>query len=282
MRTDLGSLVQNAVAAGEAVGAFTAYDFLTAWSVVQAGERGGHGVILLVSPKTARTAYGQSLVRALRTLADEATVPVAIQLDHASDLDLIARTVHAGADAVLVDGSSGSFESNIALLVDARRILPDDGIAIEAELGRIEGDEDVAALVEAGAEGLTDPNQAKDFIDRSGVDLLAVSVGNVHGRYSGPPVIDLPRLEAIAERVDVPLVMHGASGLPPEMLQACLRRGVGKVNVNTELRQAVLRDVTRSAPAALEAGAAMEPVLESWIDAAIVQVEGVLTSLSSS
>lgn len=279
MRTRLDTLVRSAQSAGRAAGAFTCYDLTTAAAVVAAAADRDEGVVLLVSPSTAATTYGQTLVRALRTLADHAPVPVSIQLDHAGDLDLILRTVEAGADAVLVDGSKGGYAANVALVLQARELLADHDVALEAELGRIEGNEDVAALVAAGAAGLTDPAQAKDFVAQTGVDLLAVSIGNVHGSYLGDPVIDHERLDDIAAEVDLPLVLHGASGLSPLTVRRCITSGVGKINVNTELRTAVLERLAATVPAALAHGANLESVMRSWSDEARNQVSQILSSL---
>ena len=176
---------------------------------------------------------------------------------------MITRTVHAGADAVLVDGSKHGDEANIALIQQVKAALPPD-VVIEAELGRIDGNEDVAKLIASGGGELTDPATAASFVERTGVDLLAVSVGNVHGSYLGDPVLDFERLDAIAADVEVPLVLHGASGLPPMMIQRCIGAGVGKINVNTELRKAVLTHLSTAASDALSNGANVEAMLTSW------------------
>lgn len=281
MRQRLDVIVRDALRRGRATGAFTCYDLVTAHGVVSAASKAGEGVILLVSPSVARQPYGQDLVRALRTLADSADVPVAIQLDHARDPDLIVQTVGAGADAVLVDGSTGGHEDNLALIAATRARLAGLDVVVEAEIGRIEGDEDVAALIASASGDLTDPEEAADFARRAGVDLLAVSVGNVHGRYHGEPVIDHDRLDAIARLVDIPLVLHGASGLPAETLRRCVASGVGKININTELRRAVLADLAGSVPAALAGGANLERVLASWSDAVQRQVSQTLPELVS-
>ncbi len=279
MRARLDQIVRAARSESRAAGAFTCYDLATAIGVVAAADQRGQGVILLVSPTTAASAYGQHLVRSLRQLADHAPNPVSVQLDHASDLDLIARTIAAGADAVLVDGSKHGDEANMALIADARRLLP-DGTVIEAELGRIQGNEDVAALIASGGGELTDPGGAEVFVERTGVDLLAVSVGNVHGTYLGDPVLDYDRLEAISSRVDVPLVLHGASGLPAEMTQRCIGLGIGKINVNTELRTTVLTHLSSAAPAALEHGSNVEEMLASWSEVVTARTEGILAGFA--
>ena len=247
MRVRLDQLVAAALQQGSAVPAFTCYDFTTALAVVAAAEDAGRGAILLVSPSTAATPNGLRLIAALRGLADSAAVPVAVQLDHASDLGVIADAVGAGADSVLVDGSSLDYEDNIALVQAARTMLDDAGSAetvIEAELGGLAGDEDRAfgadAAGSAPAAGLTDSAQVEDFVARTGAQLLAVAVGNVHGRYQGEPELRWDVLQDIAVRTRLPLVLHGASGIPAAELVKAAAMNVGKVNFNTELRTGVL------------------------------------------
>ncbi len=176
--------------------------------------------------------YGIALVDALRGLADSAAVPVCAQLDHASNLETIRTGVAAGADAVLVDGSAMDYEANIQLVRSARDAIGDPSIVLEAELGGLAGDEDRAFAMKAA--GLTDPGQVADFVTRSGAQLLAVAVGNVHRKYAGAPKLRWDLLQNIAIRTNVPLVLHGASGLPAEDLAATPEMRVGKVNFNTQ------------------------------------------------
>ena len=131
----------------------------------------------------------------------------------------------------------------------AVELAPAHGAGVECELGGIAGDEDVAEAVAGGA--LTDPARAVDFMQRSGADCLAVSIGNVHGVYRDPPNLDWDRLDDIHSRVDHPLSLHGASGIPQPLLERALRAGIAKVNVNTELRQAYLGATGETLPQAL-------------------------------
>ena len=271
MRARLDQLVASALQQGSAVPAFTCYDFTTALAVVAAAEDAGRGAILLVSPSTAATANGLRLVAALRGLADSAAVPIAVQLDHASDLAVIADAVAAGADSVLVDGSSLEYEDNIALVRAARTMLDDAGSAetvIEAELGGLAGDEDRAfgadAAGSAPAAGLTDSAQVEDFVARTGAQLLAVAVGNVHGRYQGEPELRWDVLQDIAVRTRVPLVLHGASGIPAAELVKAAAMNVGKVNFNTELRTGVLETLEARTGAHRSDGENLQGLLAEW------------------
>lgn len=266
MRTRLDHLVTSALQQGSAVPAFTCYDFTTALAVVGAAEDSGHGIILLVAPKTAATPNGLRLIAALRGLADAASVPVAVQLDHATDLRVMADAVAAGADSVLADGSSLPYEENIALVREARALLG-AGVVLEAELGGLAGDEDRAfGADEAGVDvaGLTDSALVEDFVARTGAELLAVAVGNVHGKYKGEPQLRWDVLQDIAVRTHIPLVLHGASGIPADELVKAAAMNVGKVNFNTELRTGVLATLQEQLPAHRADGENLQGLLGHW------------------
>ncbi|WP_457965161.1 class II fructose-bisphosphate aldolase [Arthrobacter sp. D1-29] len=270
MRTRLDHLVTSTLQQGSAVPAFTCYDFTTAMAVVGAAEEAGQGVILLVAPKTAATANGLRLISALRGLADSASVPVSVQLDHASDLDMMIDAVAAGADSVLADGSSFPYEDNIALVQAARRALEAQGhagVVLEAELGGLAGDEDRAfGADQAGVAvaGLTDSAQVDDFVGRTGADLLAVAVGNVHGKYKGEPQLRWDVLQDIAVRTHIPLVLHGASGIPADELVKAAAMNVGKVNFNTQLRTGVLSTLQQHLPGHRADGENLQGLLGHW------------------
>jgi ketose-bisphosphate aldolase len=227
-------LVEDAAARGGAVGAFTCYNPETARGVLAAADRAGRDVILLVAASSLRAPGGELLVAALVAAAAYAPARACVQLDHVDDLGEIGRALALGAGAVMADGSRLPFDENVAFV----RAAAERGDGIEAELGGIEGDEDVATAVAAGA--LTDPDEAAAFVAATGAACLAVSIGNVHGTYRDPPRLDWPRLEAIRERTRVPLSLHGASGLSDDDLRRAIERGVAKVNVNTELRERYL------------------------------------------
>lgn len=276
MRAQLDGLVIDALKQGSAVPAFTCYDFTTALAVVSAAEEAQRGVILLVAPKTAAAANGLRLISALRGLADDASVPVAVQLDHASDIRVITAAVGAGADSVLADGSALPYEENIALVNAVRSALETAGhvgVVLEAELGGLAGDEDRAFGAEgdsAGSEvaGLTDSAQVEDFLARTGAQLLAVAVGNVHGKYKGEPMLRWDVLQDIAVRTHIPLVLHGASGIPADDLAKAPAMNVGKVNFNTELRTGVLAALEEQLPAHRADGENLQGLLAKWNGAA--------------
>jgi ketose-bisphosphate aldolase len=230
------------------VAAFTCYDAESAAGVLLAA--GGRPLVLLVSAQLVTGPGGDLLSAALRGMAERAVGPVCLELDHAHDLDAIRAACELGFGAVMADGSHLSRDANVELVLAAKAIAAPLGIAVEAEVGLVAGDEEVAVPVDSGA--LTDPDEAERFARDAEPDCLAVAIGNVHGTYRGAPQLDLERLRAIAARVDVPLALHGGSGLPERDVRAAVAAGMAKVNVNTELRQAYLAQTERALPAALD------------------------------
>jgi tagatose 1,6-diphosphate aldolase GatY/KbaY len=244
--TPFRDLLEERRSAHAAAAAFTCYDVTTALGVVQAAERRQVPVILLVSEASFRATESRLLVPALVAVAEHAHVPACVQVDHVADAALVRAALTAGVGAVLADGSRLPTDENAAFVRGAVEAAP-AGVGVEAELGHVEGGEDVAAAAAAGA--LTDPDEAAAFVRSTGADCLAVSIGNVHGTYAAPPRLEWDRLVRIRARVgDVPLSLHGASGLPAADVRRAVSLGVCKVNVNTELRRRYLGELTERLP----------------------------------
>lgn len=264
MLARFSELLAEARARRSAVGAFTAYNLEQALGVLEAAEGRDAGVVLLVSAQSFRARSGPALLAALVAVARESAAPACVQLDHVGDLDAIERAFALGAGAVLADGSRLPFEENVALVRSAAALGE-----VECELGAIAGDEDVAAAVAAGA--LTDPAEAALLVERTGAACLAVSIGNVHGAYREPPRLDWERLATIRDRVEVPLSLHGASGLPDADVRRAIALGVAKVNVNTELRERYLQATAKRLPA-LRRGARVLELNAGQVDAVAAAV----------
>jgi ketose-bisphosphate aldolase len=235
MLTRFSDLLAEAASHGAAVGAFTCYNLETAVGVLRAAA-GRRGVVLLVSEKSFSAPDGPLLLSALVAAAAHSPAPACVQLDHVRNLEPAEAAFALGVGAVMADGSKLPLEENVGFVRAAAR-----SGEVEAELGGIEGHEDVATAVAAGA--LTEPDEAAWFAERSGAACLAVSIGNVHGIYDKPPELDWPRLAEIRGRVSTPLSLHGASGLSDDDVRRAIQLGVTKINVNTELRERYL-DVT--------------------------------------
>jgi len=237
--TRFGEILSRAQETGRAVGAFTCYDLLGFEAVVRAAESYRAPAIILVSPSSFKAAGGRRLVRAFGAAAKASSVEVLVQLDHATDERLIERAADCGVEAVMADGSKLPFTENLAFAQSVVGSMRPRGVGVEAELGRVEGHEDEAGETLSGA--TTEPGEAEAFIKQSGVDCLAIAVGNVHGHYSGTPELDWGRLEEVRGRISATLSLHGASGLPEADLERAVSLGVAKFNVNTELRTAYFR-----------------------------------------
>lgn len=227
---------------------FVAYNLETVQAIVMAAERSQSPVLLQAGSSAFRHA-GRLLAQLALAAAAGSPAALGVHLDHSRSLDEIGYCLGLGYTSVMVDGSHLSWADNISLTKQAVDMAHGQGAWVEAELGAVPGDEDRS--VQAKAAEMTDPGRAAEFVAVTGVDALAVAVGNVHGAAQTATVIDLARLESIHQAVPVPLVLHGASGLAPGVVRSCLTRGVAKVNVNTELRQAFLRAMTDHLPGAL-------------------------------
>ena len=256
---------------GLAVGAFTCYDLETATAALHAAAAAGAGVILLIGARSFTGAGGDLLLAALVAAARRGQAAASVQLDHCDDLAVIEAALEGGAGAVMADGSALAYEQNVQFVASAVELARAHGASVEAELGGIAGDEDVAEAVAAGA--LTDPAEALDFVGRTAADCLAVSIGNVHGSYREPPRLDWARLDAIRARLGTPLSLHGASGIPDELIRRAIAAGIAKVNVNTELRQAYLA-ATEGMIGSVLAGSRLNALHTAQVSA----VEGVIAA----
>ena len=226
-----------------AVGAFNVENMEMVMAVIGAAEELNSPVILQTTPSTVKYAGLDYYLANVKVAAEKASVPVAMHLDHGSSFELAMQALRAGYTSIMIDGSHESFEDNIAVskaVADACR--PSD-IPVEAELGKVGGKEDDLDGGEGNAH--TDPQEAKEFVERTGVSSLAVAIGTAHGIYKGEPKIDLDRLSEIREVVSVPLVLHGGSGIPDEIIKESIRRGIAKVNYATELRIAFSNGVKK-------------------------------------
>jgi ketose-bisphosphate aldolase len=265
--TGFREILEERSARGAAAGAFTCYTLATALGVLRAAEVERAPVILLVGEASYRAPDGPLVLVALAAAAERSTAPACVQLDHAADPALISQALADGAGAIMADGSRLPYEANTALVREVHALAP-QAVGIEAELGHVEGGEDVAVATAAGA--LTDPDEAVRYVAETGADCLAVSIGNVHGHYAVPPELDWARLERIRSLVDIPLSLHGASGLSAADLRRAVAAGITKVNVNTELRARLFAELERCLPETVPGLRLLE--LESALADAVAEV----------
>lgn len=227
-------MLLRAQAGHYAVGAFNVENMEMVMAVVQAAEESRSPVIMQTTPSTVKYAGLDYYLAMAKAAAARATVPVAMHLDHGDSFALAMQALRTGYTSIMIDGSHDAFEDNIALTRRVTDACAPSGIPVEAELGKVGGKED--DLEGGDGNPFTDPQQAKEFVERTNVDSLAVAIGTAHGLYKGVPKLDFDRLSAIRELVSIPLVLHGASGVPDEAVRESIRRGICKVNFATELR----------------------------------------------
>ena len=228
-------MLLDAQKGGYAVGAFNVENMEMVKAVLAAAEELKAPVMLQTTPGTIKYGTVETYAAIVKAEAEKVSVPVCLHLDHGDSFELAVQAMKAGYTSVMIDGSHEDFENNIAITKKVVDVAKAIGIPVEAELGKVGGKEDDLA---ADADTNTDPMEAKEFAERTGISSLAVAIGTAHGFYVGTPVLDKPRVSAIKEVVSVPLVLHGASGLSEEDVRECVERGMCKVNFATELRAA--------------------------------------------
>ncbi len=249
---------------GYAIAAFNVQNMESVKAIVEAAMEEKSPAILQITPSVIKYAGMGYITSLVKNAGKEATVPLTMHLDHGEDYDIAAKCVDAGFTSVMIDGSFLKFEENIA---ETKRVVDyahAKGVSVEAELGKLAGVEEKS--VEEKDAILTDPNNAVEFVEKTGVDTLAVAIGTSHGAYKfkSAAKLDLERLKIINEKIGIPLVLHGASSVPQwivekatkygatlegakgvseDQLQAAIKFGIAKINIDTDLRLAFLATV---------------------------------------
>ena len=235
-------MLLDAQEGGYAVGAFNAENMEMVKAIIQAAEEQSAPVMIQTTPSTVKYGTLDTYAAIVAAEAGKAAVPVCLHLDHGSSFELAMQAIYAGYTSVMIDGSKLPFEDNIDVSKKVADVAASLNIPCEAELGKVGGKEDDLT---ADADTNTDPAEAREFALRTGVTSLAVAIGTAHGFYVGTPVLDKERLSEIRKVVDIPLVLHGASGLSDDDIRDCVDRGICKVNFATELRAAYTNAVRK-------------------------------------
>ncbi len=230
-------MVERARQGGYAVAGFAAYNLETIKALCMTARELQAPVLLQTTGSTIDNAGLAYIARLARMEADDFDVSVALHLDHGASLDRVRACLEAGYTSIMVDGSHLAYEENVALVQAAVKLAHFSGVPVEAELGRIGGVEEDLRVDDHDA-SLTDPDQAQDFVRRTGCDFLAPAIGTAHGMYHGVPALDFSRLSALRTALSVPLVLHGASGLPDALVQQAIGAGASKINIASELKEA--------------------------------------------
>ncbi|MDD6095455.1 MAG: class II fructose-1,6-bisphosphate aldolase [Clostridia bacterium] len=226
----------NAARAGKyAVPAFNAENLEMVQAIIKAAEDLKSPVMIQTTPSTVKYLTLHEAVAMVKAEAERASVPVALHLDHCESYEGVEAALTEGYTSVMIDGSKLPYEENIEVTRKVVAKASEKGITVEAELGTVGGKEDGRSADIA----YTDPDEAVDFFERTGIDIFAVAIGTAHGFYKGEPKLDFELLSTIAGRIDAPLVLHGGSGIPDEMIRKTIELGICKVNFATELRAAM-------------------------------------------
>lgn len=250
--TDLTTVAAASRAAGKGLGAFNVVQLETAQTLVDAAAAAGRPVVLQVSQNAVRYHGGHlaPIGRATIEVARAAELAAVAHLDHADDVDLIREAVDLGFTSVMYDGSHLPFEENLATTIEVVEFCHAAGVTVEAELGEVGGKDGVHA---PGVR--TNPDDAAEFVAKTGVDLLAVAVGSSHAMTERSASLDLELIERMAATVPVPLVLHGSSGVSDEGMVAAIRAGMTKINVSTHLNvqfTAAVREFLAANPDAVD------------------------------
>jgi fructose-bisphosphate aldolase class II len=270
-----------------AVGAFNIQNLESLLAVVEAAVEEKSPVIVAVTPSALKYGGLKYLTSLVKVAAENAPVPMSLHLDHGEDVETVRKCLEAGFTSVMIDGSHLPFEENVALTRRVVEMAHPMGVSVEGELGRLTGVEE--KTVEEREAVLTDPDEAEEFVKRTGVDALAVSIGTSHGAYKfkGEPKLDFERLRLIREKVDVPLVLHGASsvpqwiiekatkygaeltgakGIPEDHIKRAISLGITKINIDTDLRlafTATVREVLANQPKEFDPRKILGPAKEA-------------------
>lgn len=223
---------------GYACGAFNFNNMEFLQAILKAAEEEQSPVIVQTSEGALRYAGIDYLSEMVKMAANKVSVPVVLNLDHGLKYETTVRCLQYGWTNLMIDGSALPYEENIALVKDVCKVAHAGGVSVEAELGKLVGIEDDVKVSEADAI-YTNPEEARDFVEKTGVDSLAVAIGTAHGKYKGEPKLDFDRLAAIRKVVDIPLVLHGASGVTDEQIRRAVSLGICKINIDTDLRLAM-------------------------------------------
>ncbi|MEA4925170.1 MAG: class II fructose-1,6-bisphosphate aldolase [Syntrophomonadaceae bacterium] len=229
---------------GYAVGAFNANNMEIIQAIVEAAERENSPVIMQASQGAIKYAGLDFITGMVKIAAESTRVPVALHLDHGTDFDQVVKCIRSGFSSVMYDGSKLPLEENIAITNRVLAITRPIGVSVEAELGKIGGTEDNVHVSEREAM-YTDPEEARYFVEKTGVESLAIAIGTAHGQYKGEPKLDFDRLQKIKSLVKIPIVLHGSSGVPDEAVRKAIKLGVCKVNIDTNIREAFVGEMRR-------------------------------------
>ncbi|MDD2619213.1 MAG: class II fructose-1,6-bisphosphate aldolase [Syntrophomonadaceae bacterium] len=246
----VSDMLYKAQKEGYAVGAFNANNMEIIQAIIAAAQLENSPVIMQASQGAISYAGLDFITGMVKIAAEASKVPVALHLDHGTDFDQVVKCIRSGFSSVMYDGSKLPLDENIAMTNKVLEIARPIGVSVEAELGKIGGTEDDIHVSEKEAR-YTDPEEARYFVAKTGIESLAIAIGTAHGQYKGEPELDFERLAKIKSLIDIPIVLHGSSGVPDEAVKRAIQLGICKVNIDTNIREAfvyTMRKVIQEKP----------------------------------
>jgi len=235
MLVNMKEILDDAKLDKYAIGSFNVYNYETIKGVLESIQERNFPAIISFGEKYLENMHFESVCSLVNSLSKDIEVPVVLHLDHCNNPENVYKAIKAGFTSVMYDGSSLPYEENVSNTAKVVEIAHACNVSVEAELGSLAAGVDSHEGNLEDKEIYTDPLMAKDFVQRTKVDALAVSIGTVHGMYKGTPNIRVDILKKIKEKVDIPLVLHGGSGTPEDVIVSCIKNGICKINVNTEI-----------------------------------------------
>ena len=249
MLVHIKELFQGEVVGKFAYPAFNTMNLEITKGIIAAAEQSGTPVILQTSEGAIKYAGLKTLYGIMASLAQRSSVPIALHMDHGKDMEQLKHGIELGYSSVMIDHSSSSFEQNVSDTKNLVEFAHSKGAWVQGEIGKIRGSEDWVSVTESEAL-LTDPEEALEYYQQTGVDTLACSFGTIHGiiKITGQatPQVDIDRIRAVHKLVNLPLVLHGASGLPEEVVSQAIGAGIAIINIDTELRIAFTKGLKQS------------------------------------
>lgn len=247
-------MLREARKSGYGIVAFNIHSLDMLYAVVEAAEELNAPVIIQTTVGSVRSLGPRNIVAAAEAAVERYNIPVALHLDHCTDYDILIKCIRAGYTSIMIDASMHPFEENVRRTNQVMEVAEHIDINVEAELGKVGGVEDDIVVSDKDAEKAV-PAECLEFIKLTNVPTLAPAIGTAHGIYNGDPDIDFTRIKAIADIVDVPLVLHGGSAIPEVDVKRCISLGMAKMNVSTELKNdysVAIRDHFKEFPEKLD------------------------------
>lgn len=239
---NLKYLMDRAEEGKYAVGAFNCNNMEIIQAIVEAAVEEKSPVIIQASQGAIKYAGLDYIVALVKTAADTSDIPICLHLDHGTDFNQVKECIDRGFSSVMYDGSKHPIDENIRITNEVLKLAREKDVSVEGELGKIVGTEDDVHVDEKDAR-YTKPEEAKYYVDNTGVDALAIAIGTAHGQYKGEPKLRFDILEEVKQLIDTPIVLHGSSGVPDAAILRAIELGVRKINIDTNIREAFVKGV---------------------------------------